>query len=146
MLLPEPLAPMSATNSPRATRNEMPFSTGTFDLAEVIGLVNVSQFDEFHDRPSRTRLPPLLPLPLLLARAPAHLGSEWAGAAASGIGCFGNVCSPTTTGRSSGKSRPVTSVIAPSVRPTETFTGRDELALRHPHRAWRRGRRCLCWR
>ena len=49
VLLPEPLTPMSATSSPRSMDSEIPFNTGTSISPQVVGLVQVIQFYQFHN-------------------------------------------------------------------------------------------------
>ena len=53
VLLPEPLAPTSATSSPRSIVSDTPCSTGISSVAALVALADVFQPDEFHTRFAR---------------------------------------------------------------------------------------------
>ncbi len=48
VLLPEPLTPTSAINSPRSIFSVTPLQNGNFQFAAVIDFIDVLQPDEFH--------------------------------------------------------------------------------------------------
>ena len=48
VVLPEPDAPISATISPRSMVSDTPSKHRDFHLAEVVGLVDIFQPDQFH--------------------------------------------------------------------------------------------------
>ena len=61
-VLPEPEAPISATNSPASIDSETSFKTGNIHVAEVVRLVDVLQFNQSHSSKRKSKLTGMEPI------------------------------------------------------------------------------------